>query len=77
MCYVYDAALDNITNSPYSLDSVETYDFEDDTSQENISSLNDSATLNFDIIDYINQFSNNDNVKKFYYLNSSVSKLIN
>ena len=64
MCCIYDAALGNVTNSPYPLDSVDTYDFEDDTSQEDIFSLIDFETLNFDIIDYINQFGNDNFVRE-------------
>lgn len=46
MCYVYDAALDSIVVPP----------FIEDFNENDILRLIDMETLNFDTIDYLNQF---------------------
>lgn len=62
MCYIYDAALEEIAISPYCLDSVEISFCNNDINEKDILSSIDLATLTFDTTDYLNLFGNNYNI---------------
>lgn len=62
MCYIYDAALEEIADSPYGLDSAEISYCNNDIDEKYIFSSTDLATLNFDTTDYLSLFGNNYNI---------------
>lgn len=62
MCYIYDAALEEIAISPYNLDIAKISYSNNDINENYIFSSIDFTTLNFDTIDYLNLFSDNFNI---------------